>query len=885
MTTAALAPPPPAAPGANSCIMRGTMALASGTKLGPYEVVAPIGAGGMGEVYRARDTRLGREVAIKILPASFASDPERLRRFEQEARAVAALNHPNILAVYDIGTHDGAPFLVTELLEGETLRQRLQEGPLASRKAIEIAVQAAHGVAAAHEKDIVHRDLKPANIFLTTDGRVKILDFGLAKLTEKQARASGETQGATLTAAGATEPGVVLGTVGYMSPEQVRGKPADARSDIFSLGAVLYEMLSGQRPFEKDSSADTMAAILKEDPPELSGEGKKIPAGVDRIVRHCLEKNPAERFQSARDLAFHLESLSGSSATSAPAMAAIRSPRRKWLLPLAAAALVIAVAAFFAGRHFAGPVGAHPPAFLPISFQPGAIFNARFAQDGKTVVFSAATEGNSPQLFLRQPDYPAPQPFGPPDTALLSISSQGQLAVLTGARFVANRIFTGTLATMNLGGGAPREILQNVQDADWSPDGSQLAVIRDVNGENRLEYPIGKVLYRTAGYLSDLRFSPLGNRIAFFDHPFRYDDRGKLVTVNLDGRAQFSSSNYQSLEGLAWAKSGNGLYFSSCCVAGANDAIDFASLSGKTREVAASPGSLFVLDANSQGNLLATEDAYQYRLMAMAPGASTERDLSWLDSSYHPHISADGQWLLFSDTSEAAGPNYALLLRKTDGSPAVRLGEGIAEGLSPDGGWALSIVPGPPAQLVLYPTGAGEKRVLDAGRIVDYQSAAFFPDGKRVLACGNAKGQPQRCYVQPIGGGVPVPITPPGTDDGFVSPDAKAILVGGAGGKYWVYPVAGGPGRVVPGLGPDDTVIRFSGDGQSVLVFGASQVPAEIERVDLFTGRRTPVLHLAPADRTGVVQVFDVTLSGKETAYAYAYALNMSQLCLIRGAR
>jgi serine/threonine protein kinase/Tol biopolymer transport system component len=861
------------------------MTLAAGARLGPYEIVGAIGAGGMGEVYRARDTRLGRDVAVKVLPASFASDPERLRRFELEARAVAALNHPNILAVYDIGSHDGTPFLVTELLEGETLRERLIEGAQPLRKACDIAAQAARGVAAAHEKDIVHRDLKPANIFLTTDGRVKILDFGLAKLTEKQTQGSGEAQGATLTAAGATEPGVVLGTVGYMSPEQVRGKPADARSDIFSLGAVLYEMLSGRRPFERETSAETMSAILKEDPPELSAEGKNIPAGVDRIVRHCLEKNPAERFQSARDLAFHLESLSSSSATRTPVLAAAQSPRPKWLLPVAAAALAIAVAAFFAGRHFAGPAASHPPTFFPISFRPAAIFNARFAPDGKTVVFSAANEGNSPQLFLRQPDYPAPQPLGPPDTALLSISSQGQLAVLTGAKFVANRIFTGTLATMNLGGGAPREILQNVQDADWSPDGSQLAVLRDVNGVSRLEFPIGKVLYRTAGYLSDLRFSPSGELIAFFDHPLRYDDRGKLVAVDLQGHTRFSSSNYQSLEGLAWAKSGEGLYFSSCCVAGAEAGVDFTSLSGETRELVTAAGNLFVLDSNSKGNLLATEATYEYRIMAKAPGATAEHDLSWLDSSYHPHISADGKWLLFSDTSEATGPNYSLLLRKTDGSPAVRLGEGIAQGLSPDGAWALSIIPGPPAQLVLYPTGAGEKRVLPAGRLVDYQSAAFFPDGKRVLACGHESGQPQRCYVQSIEGSAPVPVTPPGTDDGFVSPNSESVLVRGSGRKYWIYPVSGGTGRVATGLQRDDEVIRFSADGRSVLVFSTSQVPAVIERVDLATGRRTAVLHLAPADRTGVTQIIDVSLASHAAGYAYAYAQNLSQLSLVRGVR
>ena len=262
------------------------MTLTPGIRLGPYEIVGAIGAGGMGEVYRARDSRLGREVAVKVLPASFASDPDRLRRFEQEARGVAALNHPNILAIHDIGTHDGAPFLVTELLEGETLRERLDGGPLPVRKAIDVAVQGAHGAAAAHEKGIIHRDLKPANIFLTADGRVKILDFGLAKLTERESVGLDESQAATRTAAGATEPGVVLGTVGYMSPEQVRGKPADARSDIFALGTILYEMLSGHPAFQKDSSAETMAAILKEDPPELSGEGKKIPPAVERIVRH-----------------------------------------------------------------------------------------------------------------------------------------------------------------------------------------------------------------------------------------------------------------------------------------------------------------------------------------------------------------------------------------------------------------------------------------------------------------------------------------------------------------------------------------------------------------------------------------------------------------------
>jgi serine/threonine protein kinase len=281
------------------------MPLGPGARLGPYEILAPLGAGGMGEVYRARDARLAREVAIKVLPAGFSSDPERLRRFEQEARAAGALNHPNILTVHDAGHHEGAPYVVSELLEGQTLRERAQGGALPVRKAVEIGVQIARGLAAAHEKGIVHRDLKPENVFVTREGLVKILDFGLARVV----RAEGGESSQAPTFSQHTEPGTVLGTVGYMSPEQVRGFPADHRADIFSLGAVLYEMLSGQRAFRGATAADTMTGILREDPEELSVTRPALPAALDRIVRHCLEKAPAERFQSARDVAFNLESL------------------------------------------------------------------------------------------------------------------------------------------------------------------------------------------------------------------------------------------------------------------------------------------------------------------------------------------------------------------------------------------------------------------------------------------------------------------------------------------------------------------------------------------------------------------------------------------------
>src|SRR5450432_806863 len=308
------------------------MTLTLGTKLGPYEVVAPAGAGGMGEVYQARDTRLNRDVAVKILPAAFSRDPERMWRFQQEAQAIAALNHPNILAIHDFGEHDGSPYIVTEFLEGETLRQRLGAGALPVRKASEYAEQIARGIAAAHEKGIVHRDLKPENIFVTRDGRVKILDFGLAKLVRQE----GSLTADAATLASQTEPGVVMGTIGYMSPEQVKGLAADHRSDLFSFGAIFYEMLSGKRAFHGDSSVETMSVILKQDPPELAETNRTVPPALERIVRHCLEKNPDERFQSASDIAFNLSNLSDISGNST-AMRAMKEPR-SWFSPLSVAA-------------------------------------------------------------------------------------------------------------------------------------------------------------------------------------------------------------------------------------------------------------------------------------------------------------------------------------------------------------------------------------------------------------------------------------------------------------------------------------------------------------------------------------------------------------------
>src|SRR5258708_27445164 len=357
--------------------MTHTMGLRAGAKLGSYEIQSPLGAGGMGEVYRARDPRLGRDVAIKVLPVSFTADPERLRRFEQEARAVGALNHPNILAIYDMGTREGAPFIISELLEGETLRGRLSSGVLPVRKAIEYAVQMAQGLSAAHEKGIVHRDLKPENIFVTRAGRIKILDFGLAKLAQPEG-----DHAETITHQ--TEAGVVLGTVGYMSPEQVRGRPADHRSDLFSFGAILYEMLSGRRAFHGETSADTMSAILRGESPGLAETNRGIAPGLEQIVQHCLEKNPEERFQSARDIAFDLQLLSGQTPSSARESAGSEPHVRQWVRHVAAAAATIGIflAGYFSGGGSSAGFSQFPHPHLP----PGSLLTPAFSPRGERAV-------------------------------------------------------------------------------------------------------------------------------------------------------------------------------------------------------------------------------------------------------------------------------------------------------------------------------------------------------------------------------------------------------------------------------------------------------------------------------------------------------------------
>jgi serine/threonine protein kinase len=859
------------------------MALTPGSKLGPYEIQSPLGAGGMGEVYRARDARLNREVAIKVLPVAFARDSERLRRFQQEAQAVAALNHPNILAIYDFGEHEDSPYIVTELLEGETLRERMRPGVLPVRKATEYAKQVARGLAAAHEKGIVHRDLKPENILVTREGRVKILDFGLAKLT--QANAAPE-DGPTVTLQERTDPGVVMGTIGYMSPEQVKGQNADPRSDLFSFGAILYEMLSGKRAFHGDNSVETLNAILKQDPPEFTKADGTVPPALERIARHCLEKNPEERFQSARDVAFYLTNLLEISGSSTALRASKTRP--PWRIGLIAVASVLAglIAGTLLWRREPNPA----PVFSRLTYQVGNVDSARFSPDGHTVVYSAAWNGLPLQLFSTRAEFPQPQPLGIEGARVRAVSASNQIAVVLHPG-TAN----STLALASLSGGASREVLQNVRDATWGPDG-ELAIVRMANGRDRLEYPAGKVLYETAGWISDPGFSKKGDQIAFLEHATYPDSRGSVALVDLKGRKQTLTREWYGVDGLAWSAADNEIWFSGSKDGHSSDLYG-VTRSGRQRLVLdGGPSWLGLRDIASDGRVLLYTGEGRSQAVGRAAGATREQDLSWREQSYVSDISADGQWIAFTEADVfegeiAAGhPEYLVAIRKLDGSSPVKLGEGNAGRFSPDGKWVSSWWNTRPPKVTLLPTGAGDPRSISLPEIDRIAGAGpgFFPDAQHLWLNAAEPGHSARAYVLDVRGGKPHPVTPEGVLAQGVSPDGKSLIVTDLEDRLVLLPTDGGSARTIPGLEPGLHFVQWGPGGESIYVQDEHKLPNPIVQVDLRTGHKRTVRQLAPADASEVVPVNGflvqgVNISPDGESYAYWYFRASSRLFVVKG--
>ena len=827
------------------------MTLAAGVKLGPYEIVSPLGAGGMGEVYRARDTRLGRDVAVKVLAAGTTESRERAMRFEREARAASALNHPNIVTIHDIGVQDGVTYIAMELVDGVTLRESLPGGPMAAKKILDIAEQVADGLSKAHAAGIVHRDLKPENVMITRDGFVKILDFGLAKLVD-----AGSSDGADLptSAPTATREGMVMGTAGYMSPEQAAGRVVDFRSDQFSFGAILHELATGRRAFQRNTAAETLTAIIREEPAPIEQANPKCPAPLRWIIEQCLQKEPDERYASTRDLARDLARL-------------------RQHLPEATGSGEIPAAS---------PEEPRFPTFQRLSFRRGTVVSARFAPDGQTVIYGAAWDGSPWRLFSNRRESPESSPLMLPDAEILSISSTGMMAISLDRHWAGRFLWTGTLAQVSILGGAPREIEENVQGADWGPDG-ELAIVRVVSGKHRLEYPMGTVLYETAGWISHARISPDGNRIAFLDHPVPGDDGGSVVVVDRSGRTSILSSGWITAYGLAWPRHGREVWFTATRV-GIARAIWAVNMAGEERLLLRGFSELTLQDVSAHGHLLLTSDNGKVGIIGQPPGQSHEKDLSLLDWSRLRDLSPDGKTLIFDETGEGGGANGAVYIRKTDGSPAVRLGDGLAKQISPDGKWVISVTLTPSRKVVLLPVRSGTRRDIETPGIVPHE-AIWIPGSDQIVMTGNEPGRGRRIYVQDLSGGPPRAITPEGMGEaiGPISPDGKWVVAQGGDQIASLYPLEGGEPKAIPGLSPDDRAVCWSPVGDNLYVYRRGELPCPVFLLDLSTGRKQPVKELMPPDPAGVVEVVTVQLTPDAASYAYSYHRILSDLLLVEG--
>jgi len=832
--------------------------LAPGSKVDHYEVLASLGAGGMSEVYRVRDQRLQREVALKVVGERLSGDAAFLARLEQEARLAGSLNHPNIVAVHDVGSHDGSPYVVTELLHGETLRERMR-GRVSTTQAIDWTIQIAEGLAAAHQRGIVHRDLKPENVFLTRSGHVKILDFGIAKAAPVVAEPRGMLE-PTLSPKGyATDTGAVLGTPGYMSPEQVRGDPVDARSDIFAAGTILYELLAGQRAFP-GSVVESGHSILHDDPAPLP-EG--VPQPISRVVDRCLAKDPDQRFQSARDLAFALDALRAPTGPS-PALAGPLAPRR-WLRPALGLLAVVLAAAALATMIRREP---RPPRAQLLTFSRGSVLGARFAPDGKTVHYSAAWGGRPPQVYSTTVESAESRSLGVADAQLVAVSPSGELALSLRPKQALFDGARGTLAQVSSLGGVPRELATNTEYADWSPDGTKLAVARLEGGRSRLEFPLGHVVFEAKGWVSHPRVSPDGKRVAFVHHLIPADTAGQVTVVDGSGATEVWSPELSELLGLVWEPDGKSILFTGAL----QTSLDFLWRARRGREpqlVYAAPGSLLITDLARDGRALVIMTDWRQEIEVYSPDGA-QRSLEWLDWGILSAISRDGTKVLMSEDGKAAFAGSLLLLRDLKQPAPVKLGRGPPTALSPDGRWAVTLDKSD--RLFLIPTGPGEPRQLPASGLASIERGAFFPDGRRLALIGaRVPGGKPAVFVYDLQNGGTRLVAPEGSGDSVaVSPDEKLRATLAPDGFVTAYALDGSVAFRVEPWGTDFRLAGWLEDG-SLVGFQPFGMPSRLERYDPRTGKTSLVRMLAPLDPAGVTAIIRarVTPDGRTIAFQH----------------
>ncbi|MBK9964361.1 MAG: protein kinase [Holophagales bacterium] len=674
-----------------------------------------------------------------------------------------------------------------------------------------------------------------------------------------------------------------------MSPEQIRGAPVDHRSDIFAFGALLYEMLTGEMAFRRPSAIESFSATLAEDPLGRLADPSPIPEEIEPVLKRCLEKDPDDRFQSAADLAFQLREYRESSTRTSTARQRPRTGGRYFSARAAVAVglVLVGLAAAVAWRAGRGSAGPGVPLFRQLTFRRGLVLSARFSPDGKTVVYGAGWEGEPFRLQSMRTESPESRPLDLPPGDVLAVSSTGELAISLDRKFVYGFQARGTLARVPLLGGAPRKILTDVEDADFSPDGRELAVSRSVEGRYRLEYPIEKVLHQAEGWISNVRISPDGERVAFVDHPVAGDDRGSICVVDRKGVKRFLSEGWASALGLDWSPDGREVWFTATEVS-PNCGLWAVDLKGNRRLLARGAGRLSLQDVSPSGELLLTEGRVRLGMGFGSRDASAERDLSWLDATVVSDLSRDGRTVLFAEQGAGGGAGtYSVYVRGTDGSPAARLGEGTAGPLSPDGQWASAVVPSTPPGLVLLPTGPGRPRTLDRGPIASFQAVAFYPDGKRLLLAANEDGKPVRLYSQSLEAGEPRAVSGPGLrfapSSDVISPDGRTAAVTDGEGRVVLFPLDGAEPRLAPGLEPGDVPMRWSLDGRALFVFRFDELPARIRRVALDRPGREVVAQIRPPDPAGVESIVSAQVTPDGRSWVYSYFQYRNDLYSVTG--